>query len=74
VTTQLDALNEAIAAAESLRAFAATVGAPSTYAVKAWRITQVPERYCPRIERAYGVRCERLRPDVDWAFLRGTAA
>jgi DNA-binding transcriptional regulator YdaS (Cro superfamily) len=35
---------------------------------------QVPAEHCPTIERATGgaVRCEDLRPDVDWAYLRGT--
>lgn len=30
--------------------------------------------YCPRIERLTGgrVRCEDLRPDIDWAYLRAT--
>lgn len=30
---------------------------------------------CIEIEKASGgaVRCEDLRPDVDWAYLRGTA-
>lgn len=34
---------------------------------------QVPAEHCPAIERATGgsVRCEELRPDVDWAALRG---
>jgi DNA-binding transcriptional regulator YdaS (Cro superfamily) len=34
----------------------------------------VPAEYCPRIERAThgAVRCEDLRPDVDWAYLRAT--
>ena len=37
---------------------------------------RVPAERCPLIERATGgaVRCEELRPDVDWAVLRGTAA
>jgi DNA-binding transcriptional regulator YdaS (Cro superfamily) len=35
---------------------------------------RVPSDRCPSIERATGgiVRCEVLRPDVDWAYLRGT--
>lgn len=35
---------------------------------------RVPAERCPAIERATGgaVRCEDLRPDVDWAYLRGT--
>lgn len=34
---------------------------------------QVPAEHCPAIERATGgaVVCEVLRPDVDWAALRG---
>jgi DNA-binding transcriptional regulator YdaS (Cro superfamily) len=33
---------------------------------------QVPAERCPSIERATNgaVRCEDLRPDVDWAVLR----
>lgn len=36
----------------------------------------VPAEKCPAIERATNgaVRCEDLRPDVDWAYLRNTAA
>lgn len=35
---------------------------------------RVPVKYCPAIERATNgaVRCEELRPDVDWSCLRGT--
>lgn len=35
----------------------------------------VPADRCPQIERVtHGkVTCEDLRPDVDWAYLRGTA-
>lgn len=35
---------------------------------------QVPAERCPEIEKVAGglVRCEDLRPDVDWAYLRGT--
>lgn len=35
---------------------------------------QVPAEHCPSIEKATGgaVRCEDLRPDVDWAYLRST--
>lgn len=36
---------------------------------------RVPADYCPDIERATGgkVRCEELRPDVNWAYLRATS-
>lgn len=35
----------------------------------------IPAEHCPAIERATkgAVRCEDLRPDVDWAYLRNTA-
>lgn len=40
-----------------------------------WRTgrRRVPAERCPAIERATNgvVRCEDLRPDVDWAVLRG---
>lgn len=34
----------------------------------------IPAGRCPEIERATNgrVKCEDLRPDVDWAYLRGT--
>jgi DNA-binding transcriptional regulator YdaS (Cro superfamily) len=44
--------------------------------ISQWRngIRPIPAERCPAIERATGgvVRCEDLRPDVDWAVLRGT--
>lgn len=37
---------------------------------------RVPAPRCPQIERATDrqVTCEQLRPDVDWAYLRQSAA
>ena len=36
-----------------------------------WKQTgRVPAEYCPDIEAITGVRCEALRPDVNWAVLR----
>jgi DNA-binding transcriptional regulator YdaS (Cro superfamily) len=40
-----------------------------------WASTRrVPAERCPEIEKFTGgqVRCEELRPDVDWAYLRAT--
>jgi len=36
----------------------------------------LPAEHCPTIERATGgaVRCEDLRPDVEWSVLRRTTA
>lgn len=65
-----DALNQAITAAGGLTAFTQVIEAPSVHAVKGWRMTRVPAEYCPRIERLTGVKCEELRPDIEWAVLR----
>ena len=47
--------------------------------VHSWLKNRVPAEYCPAIERetrARGdvVRCEEMRPDIDWAVLREQAA
>lgn len=46
----------------------------SVQRVSNWRTRGVPAEHCPAIERATGgaVRCEDLRPDVDWAYLRNS--
>lgn len=43
-------------------------------AVSQWKTTGVPVEHCPRIERltAGTVRCEEMRPEVDWGYLRAT--
>jgi DNA-binding transcriptional regulator YdaS (Cro superfamily) len=41
--------------------------------VSMWKTRgRVPAEYCPRIERVTDgcVRCEELRPDVEWSYLR----
>ena len=54
---------------------ARTIGV-SAVVISLWKTgaRQVPAERCPVIERATGgaVRCEELRPDVDWAYLRAT--
>lgn len=53
---------------------ARAIGAP-VVSVSQWRTgaRRVPVGRCPAIEKAThgAVRCEDLRPDVDWAYLRG---
>lgn len=46
----------------------------SDQAVWKWVNGKVPAERCPGIEKASNgaVRCEDLRPDVDWAYLRNT--
>ena len=68
-----ESLDEAIHKAGGLSQFVRAIRAPSTHAVKSWkRLNSIPADYCPTIERATGVACERLRPSVDWGVLRGT--
>jgi DNA-binding transcriptional regulator YdaS (Cro superfamily) len=46
-------------------------------AVGQWKLPdrRVPAEHCPAIERLTGgiVRCEFLRPDVDWGVLRSSS-
>lgn len=50
---------------------------PRYQTVQQWVVNgSVPPKYCPQIERLLDgvVRCEELRPDIDWAYLRGRPA
>ena len=51
------------------------LGVP-TVLISQWAngVRQIPAERCPEIEKAtLGiVRCEELRPDIDWSYLRGT--
>ncbi|MDH2239096.1 helix-turn-helix domain-containing protein [Pigmentiphaga sp. GD03639] len=72
----MDALSQAIAAVGGTSRLAELVGVSSS-APSMWKSRgRVPADYCPAIERATAgtVRCEDLRPDVDWAYLRQSAA
>ncbi|PUE21839.1 Cro/Cl family transcriptional regulator [Limnohabitans sp. MMS-10A-192] len=66
-------LEQAIRSAGSINKLAMVLGV-SKGAVWQWGLPgrQVPAEHCPAIERITGgmVRCEQLRPDVDWAYLR----
>lgn len=44
------------------------------WAVCKWRV-KVPASRCIELEKLTDgrVRCEYLRPDIDWTYLRGTA-
>ena len=59
----------------SCTALAERLGVPGSL-VSQWRhgVRKVPAERCPDIERETGgrVRCEEIRPDVDWACLRGS--
>jgi len=72
----MDQLIKALSVVGGPAKLAATLGV-SVQAVCFWRdgARRIPAEHCPAIERATAgsVRCEDLRPDVDWGYLRGTA-
>lgn len=51
------------------------IGVPVTL-ISQWAngVRQIPAERCLEIEKATAgvVRCEDLRPDIDWSYLRGT--
>ena len=67
---QNPALETAIDKAGGITALARLLGLRSHGVVHQWRITRVPAEHCPAIEGHTGVRCEELRPDVNWSVLR----
>jgi DNA-binding transcriptional regulator YdaS (Cro superfamily) len=53
---------------------AAKIGLKSSVLVNQWAngVRRVPAEHCPLIEKATNgaVRCEDLRPDMEWSVLR----
>ncbi|MBB2485423.1 helix-turn-helix domain-containing protein [Mitsuaria sp. WAJ17] len=66
------ALDEAIALCGGAKAFVERIHVASSSPAMWRRRQSVPADHCPSIERETGgkVRCERLRPKVDWGYLR----
>lgn len=77
-TTPVDALKRAVDLAGGQSSLASKLptnsdGNPVSQArVWSWinRDKKAPSELCPDIEAITGVRCEELRPDVNWAVLR----
>lgn len=62
----MSALDTAIRKATGPSKLASAIGVRPNV-ITNWRLRDnVPEEHCPAIERATGVRCEELRPDVTW--------
>lgn len=70
-TNHLHPLEEAARIYGSEASLARTLGV-SRGALNQWKKEgrEVPAEHAPRIEKLTGVRCERLCPSVDWAYLR----
>lgn len=77
--TPVDALKKAVAIAGGQAALARQLSATSkggpVSSVSVWnwikRGSGAPAGHCPDIERATGVKCEALRPETNWSFVRG---
>lgn len=71
---RVDHLQRFIDISGGLQAAQKALGLSNYQTLQQWRINRVPAERCPDIERATNgaVRCEDLRPDVDWAYLRAT--
>ena len=68
-------LNDYLAKPGKAADLARSIGV-SAVLVSQWKTMSrpIPAERCPEIEKATGgaVRCEELRPDVDWAYLRNS--
>lgn len=71
----MDALNKAISILDTQTKLASAVGVVPQVVNNWLKRGRVPAEHCPSIERVTKgeVRCEELRPDVDWEYLRGTS-
>jgi len=74
--TPEEALDKAIAIVGSLQLLAKELKVTKG-AVGQWKAPErrIPAEHCPTIERLTGgrVRCEELRPDIEWAYLRNSS-
>ncbi len=72
---RMKALGAAIDVCGSQSALAKALGVAPQVVYNWVKRKSIPAEHCPAIERATAgaVTCEDLRPDVDWAYLRGTA-
>jgi DNA-binding transcriptional regulator YdaS (Cro superfamily) len=66
------ALRRAILICGGQSALASAIGLTQSHVWNWLSRASIPAEHCPAIERATqrAVRCEQLRPDVDWAYLR----
>lgn len=63
------ALDEAIRLAGGMTRMAQDLNLSGHSVVYQWTKTRIPADHCMAVERLTGVKCERLRPDLDWDVL-----
>jgi DNA-binding transcriptional regulator YdaS (Cro superfamily) len=65
-------LEQAICLAGGMTQMARDLDLSGHSTVYQWTKTRVPAEKCPDIEALTGIKCEALRPDVNWSVLRKT--
>lgn len=75
-TSSTEALNRAIKMRGGIVAFSRELGLNGHAVANQWRLSRVPAERCIAIEELTNgaVRCEDLRPDVNWGVLRNQHA
>ena len=73
MSTENQALEEAISQAGGITKMAAALGLGSHNVIAQWRRSGVPAKHAPDVEGLTGIPCERLCPNVNWSVLRGRA-
>ena len=73
-TTTETPLDQAIRLAGGRTKLARKLGLSGHAVVYQWQQNRIPAEHCPDVEAATGVKCEALRPDVNWAVLRAKPA
>lgn len=61
----MNGLEKAIEVAGGVSALAKKLGYAQSR-VSNWRLRGIPDEACPAVEAATAIRCEDLRPDLDW--------
>lgn len=65
-------IENAIEAAGGITKMAKDLGLSSHMVIYQWSKNRIPADRCPDIEALTGIKCEQLRPDVNWAVLRAS--
>lgn len=62
-------LDQAIRLAGGMTKMAQDLNLSGHAVIYQWKKTRIPAEHCMPVERLTGVKCEQLRPDLDWDVL-----
>lgn len=75
--TPVEIINRLLEESGGATAIAARLGSPvKRQNVEYWfqeKVRNIPEEYCPALQRAYGIPCQDLRPDLNWVLGKKSA-